>query len=140
MPPCAAHLGELDETVRLERPQVVVHLLARQPDACGDPRSRCRSNREFGQQACAHRIECHRRRTRVFDDVEVSHPSQLAFDKTICQGGAPRTARHAAIAACPMLMPPSLVGICWWTSTRQPDSLSTDSTTSVRRTFWNTRR
>ena len=51
-----ALLDELDEPVALERPQVVVRLLARQPRLVGE-RARGARLRERGQQPGPHRIE-----------------------------------------------------------------------------------
>ena len=70
--------------MRLERSQVVVDLLAGQPDAFGEHRRRTWL-RELGQQARAHRIECDDRSSRVLDELDVQHGPQRTTDKLLCQ-------------------------------------------------------
>jgi hypothetical protein len=76
-----------DETVRLERAEVVVHLLAREPDARRERRRRA-GLRQLGQEARANRIERHHRRGGIIDDFEVGddfHGGHWTIDNFCCQ-------------------------------------------------------
>ena len=55
-PAVAARVGDRDEPVRLERAQVVVDLLARNPDPRGQRRGRA-GLAQLGQQPGAHRVQ-----------------------------------------------------------------------------------
>ena len=71
----AALLRDADEAVGLERAQVVVDLLAREPEALGERRGRRRLG-QLGQQARTHRVEGHHRGGRVVDHLDVDHEPQ----------------------------------------------------------------
>ena len=67
--------GEDDEAMSLERPQVVVDLLAGDADTDGERRRRRRLG-ELSEQARPHRIEGDRRCCGILDDLDVVHAAQ----------------------------------------------------------------
>ena len=79
-----ADLGQLDQAVRFERVEVVVDLLAGDPDAACEGPGR-RGLGELGEQQGPHRIERHRGGGRVLDHFHVAHGGHPALDDFSCQ-------------------------------------------------------
>ena len=80
----AALLDELHQAVALERPQVVVRLLAGQADARGE-RAGGSGLRELGEQAGADRVERGLGGGGVVDDGDVVHGCSVLTDNYFCQ-------------------------------------------------------
>ena len=103
-----AFLGEPDQPVRLERAQVVVHLLPRQPDP------RCQSRRrggggQLGEEPATHRLQRDGGRRRIIDDLDVEHEEMVVLTIFIVKGdlmhaNAERR-RSTALAALPSREP-----------------------------------
>jgi hypothetical protein len=85
-----ALLRDLDEAVRLEDAEVVVELLAGDPDPLCQCRGGCRLG-QFGEQAGADGVEGHDGGCGVVDDFDVEHHgAEDRIDKKSCQEIASR--------------------------------------------------
>ena len=84
MPPWRTLAGELDEPVELERPEVVVDLLAGDPEAGGQRRRRRRLG-QLGEQPGADGVERHDGGGRALDHLDVVHGRIVPLDKIVCQ-------------------------------------------------------
>ena len=73
-----------NQSVRLQRSQVIVHFLPRQSHAAGQRRRGCR-RAEFREEPTAHGVQRHTCRCGIVDDLEVHHPRHPGFDKSFCQ-------------------------------------------------------
>src|SRR5688572_2991886 len=71
-------LERLDQTVLLQRAQVVIHLLSREPDALRNRGSRPR-RRQRRQDASPDGIQSQRRGFWLIDDVDLEHAGKLTL-------------------------------------------------------------
>src|SRR5216117_324370 len=80
-------LGQPHQPVRFQRAQVVVDLLPSQ----ADPRGQCRrrgGRGQLGEESASHRLQGHRRRRRIIDDLDVEHEEDGIIDNLYCQAGS----------------------------------------------------
>src|SRR5437870_4410508 len=80
-----AFLGQPHQPVRLQGVQVVVDLLPSQ----ADPRGQCRrrgGRGQLGEEPAAHRLQGHRRRRRIIDDLDVEHEEMVSLTTFIVKG------------------------------------------------------
>jgi hypothetical protein len=78
--------GQPHQPARLQRVQVVVDLLPSQADPRGQRRRR-RGNGQLGEESTPHRLQGHRRRRRIVDDLDAEHEVMVALTTIVVKHG-----------------------------------------------------